>query len=128
MTTMNEATPQDSEMHIFGAGIPSYYEWWHSFDREREHQAEFPFDAPDDWMYTVVAEDPETDGKTIRKEIRHSNIMQAARKIIEKGFDANSTIKSECRNLLFDVDAADLDAVIADAVLQVAVYGDIIFG
>ncbi|CAM4136020.1 hypothetical protein NONI108955_11100 [Nocardia ninae] len=127
-TTIKAATETDSETMIFGTGFPANWSWWVSLDRDWEYPAEFPFDAPAGWMWRVTIEDPTRDGETITKEIRHKDLMAAFRKISGKDFEARASLKKQCRNMLLNVDEADMDAVDADAVLQVAMLGDIAFG
>lgn len=126
---INAATQQDTETLIFQAGIPTYYSWWHSFVPDGwDHAEESPHDAPDGWAYVVTAEDPEDEDATVEVRIGHGEIMKAAREITRKEFDANSTTKKEAFRLQLHVDDCDIDAVIADAILQVAVYGKLIYG
>lgn len=120
------ATQQESETIIFGAGIPDYWSWWVQFERDWEYGSDFQ--APDEWMWKVTAENPAEDGQTITKEVRHADIMRAARKILGKGFDANKSLKQDCRHLVFNAEECDIDSVAADAVLQVVMFGEFVYG
>lgn len=120
---INSASQQDTYDHVFGAGIPSHYEWWINFEDSFEG-----YDAPDGWTVTVTYEAPDTEER-LNKVISHADIMRAARKIAEgKSNVVEQSLIKQCRNLVFNVDAADLDANDADAVLQVAVMGNTYFG
>jgi hypothetical protein len=121
-------TQQDSETAIFGAGIPSYYDWWHSFDRDWSYTAESPYTAPDGWVWTVTAEDPNEHGKVVIKQVQHADLMKAAREMAAKDSDYSSTLRKEARNLVFAPEDHDIDAVIADAILQLAVFGEVVYG
>ena len=119
-------TQQETEEFIFGAGIPDYFSWWHSFGKDWQYDDDLY--APDGWTYLVVAEDPENPTGTIQVTIDHKSIVKACRAIIHGKVSVNSSIKGEAANLLFDTEECDIDAIAADAILQVAVYGGVIFG
>ncbi|AXK86579.1 hypothetical protein SAMN05421776_1172 [Nocardia farcinica] len=118
------ATPRDTDTIIFGAGIPNYYTWWKSFEPNFDPSSE----APDDWRYTVTAEHPKDEQATVTKEIGHTDLMRAVRVVARKDSGHRETLRKECNNLIFNVDECDMDASDADVVLQLAVYGEVIFG
>lgn len=128
-TKIKQATPTDTDMFIFGGGIPAHWSWWKYFDRNFDYVGPDSWlaVAPDHWTYTVGYESLEDEDVTLEKVINHKVILSAARKIVAEK-KLNDRIVKECSNLLFNVDEADLDAIDADAVLQVAVYGEVVFG
>lgn len=121
MGKINAATPQDTEMHIFGAGIP-HYPWW--IDCTEEKKWEDALNPPDDWQYRVLATNPDG-GPNLEKMVGHEEIMKAALQIIEGKGGLNATIRQECSNLVFEVSDTDIDANMADAILQFIVFGDV---
>src|SRR5690606_36736195 len=123
---INAATPQDTESIAFGSGA-STFPWWKDWEKVGWDYDE-KVQAPDDWVWRVTVADPNDEGGTIVKDIRHADIMRAARKIFEKDFDASRSLKVASRDLTFKVDACDFDAGSAVALLQVAVLGDIVLG
>ncbi|WP_280430012.1 hypothetical protein [Nocardia brasiliensis] len=123
--TVHAANETESESIIFGAGA-TVYPWWVSAESDWEYDS-ISADAPAGWMWRVTIKAPYEDGDIITKEIRHKDLMAACRKISGKDFQASSTLKKHCRNMAFNVDDVDMDASDADAVLQVAMLGDILW-
>ncbi|MBF6085185.1 hypothetical protein IU485_27815 [Nocardia cyriacigeorgica] len=121
-------TQQESEQFIFGSNIPREYVWWVSFDRDWEYDSND--EAPDGWVYSVSYLDPddEDEERVLKKDIRHADLMRAARKIIDKDFVVNPDIRKEAQLMIFNPDECDIDAGAADCILQVAVLGDIVYG
>lgn len=125
---MKTATQQDTFDHIFGSGATAH-SWW-----EEEVWSFNPTtDAPDGWSVTLFTEDRDT-GEEQKYTVTHATIMRAVRKMISgntewprAGEPSQSAVR-EARNLIFKADDADLDADVADQVLQVAVFGHIIYG
>lgn len=126
-----EPTQADTEMMIFGAGA-EVYSWWVKIAADFEHDADVH--APDGWTYRVwhmSADEEETVGPVV---IDHETIMQAMRTIVDTMPLGYSTeCFKNCARIVYaqtadDFDAVDFDAGTADEVLQVAVYGKVIFG
>ncbi|WP_280485383.1 hypothetical protein [Nocardia cyriacigeorgica] len=119
---INGATPQDTESIIFGSGASTYH-WWKDWEKVGWDYDEKVL-APDDWVWRVTAQGE--DG-TVVKDIRHADIMRAARNIPDKELGAGESVRTEARNIVFNVDECDADAWIADAILQVAVFGKVVY-
>lgn len=122
---INPAKPQDTFDHVFGSGALSY-SWW---QRTQMAAGMTAVDVPDDWQVKVTAEDPDDEDGSINRTVTHKVIMATARKVIAGEYGLRGVILTrECRNLVFDADEADLDAPLADSLLQLVMYGDVIFG
>ena len=127
----NPATPQDTYDHTFGAGCLEH-EWWISVRQTVGSMSDI--DQPGNWEVSVTADDGE--GTEANKLVNHNVVMQAALAILfAKDTDLNGsgrfvskTLREECRNLLYNAENADFDAITSDELLQVAVLGEIIFG
>lgn len=46
MTTINAASPADSETHIFGSGALQFSWWLRAIHPSWDYSKDFPFDAP----------------------------------------------------------------------------------
>jgi hypothetical protein len=123
---MKTATPKDTWDHTIGAG-GLQYAWW--LECKRVKGVSDAGDAADDWEYEITADDGDDGEKTVT--VNHAAVMRAARKMASKDCTipgVGQIAKREARNLIFDADAADLDACAADEVLQVIVLGEVVFG
>jgi hypothetical protein len=124
--TMPKVTPQDTGDHFIGSGALSW-EWWRVVEM---HGIDHP-DNADDWR--VVVEEC-YDGVLTGKRVTfdHASVMRAVRLIAAgkaKGIDRDSVTGRECQALIFKgADATDFDASSADSVLQVAAFGEVIYG
>jgi hypothetical protein len=129
-----QATPQDTYDHVFGSGLDQW-PWWRKFitrgvDRD--------WHASDEWQVDVTAENG--DGGETTATVDHALIMKTARRVLaSKGKTLRTAtgvaypawsldLERQCSHLLFNVDAADLDAPCADELLQLAVLGEVVFG
>jgi hypothetical protein len=120
------ATKQDTYEWIFGSGLDTY-SWWHEMRPEFDYGKDGS--APDDWLMVVRFEDPGEEDEVRTASVRHADIMRAVRKIARGNVRyAGKYLAKECRNMIFDVDAVDVDAGDADCILQVAVMGAIVYG
>lgn len=122
-------TQQQSECLIMQSGALQY-PWWVGVERAHDYAPEFPFDAPDGWrwsMEVIDAEDyTETDTKWVT--VQHGDLVKAARKVAFQLVKASPELWKQARLFLFKPDEADFDAVIADELLQIAVYGYSVWG
>lgn len=89
-----------------------------------------PDEGTDEWSvtFTEFGDNREPVG---RHTITHKDVMRAVRKISSKdGADLiNPEVRKQCRALVFKgPDAVDFDSGMADAVLQVAVFGEVAYG
>lgn len=119
------ATPQEVHEAIFGAGIDFW--WWDAFVPLWGWEHESDDEVPDGWTYEVTAEHPTSDDAPLVKRIGAYDIRTAARKIADDS-EYRSSLRNECRNLLRDAESLDMDVDDADTVLQVVMYGEVIFG
>lgn len=120
------ATPQEVHEAIFGAGVD--FVWWRQFVPLWGWEHEQDDEVPDGWTYEVTSVHPEIDNEDrFVRRIGTYDIRTAARKIADDP-EYRASLRDECRNLLRDAESLDLDAPDADVVLQVAMYGEVIFG
>lgn len=126
-----KVTQQDTYSHIFGAS-PLTYSWWEGMKRSWK-----PNDmdvVPDGWAVAVIGEDPDSNDphRGVTALVNHWALIGAMNAIAHPtepwGVDAGLAAARECRSFLFDPELADFDADTADSVLQVTVFGDVIFG
>ncbi len=120
---LRTATPQDTYDHVFGSGALSYH-WW--LDTKTTGVDGETFKAADDWSVEVTAENGNDGEKTVT--VDHKAIMRAANKVIEDPPKyASGSLSDQCKRLVFNADTADLDAAVADELLQVVVLGELVF-
>lgn len=120
MDASTTPTQFDTYLHILGSGA-LMYPWYieitnnvtASWDDEAGH---------DGWEVTFME-----DG---RKVINHRAIMRAIRQCAGKKRPrhVSDACAREARNFLLDRDATDFDSVTADEVIQVAVFGQVVYG
>ena len=63
-----------------------------------------------------------------RHTIKASSLEKAARAIIRPDFNMNSNMKDNISRMLRERDAANIDAYEADAVVQYATFGELVYG
>jgi len=118
-------TEAETESFIFGAGIPATWSWWHR--RVQNFRYDDDGCAPEGWNWVVTSRHPDGGAVGTAKVVRHADILAAAEVIV--GDDKfRPSLRTECWNLLFDPDDCDIDAGAADAILQVVIYGEVLFG
>lgn len=123
--TINAAKPQDTYDHIIGAGHIGAYSWWLGA-KSLTHKGS-DIDVPAHWTVEVTCETGEGGSKTVL--VDHKAVMRAANRVVNNRYDAASEkLVRECRHLVFNADDADLDAPMADELLQLIVLGEIVFG
>jgi hypothetical protein len=116
------ATPQDTWDQIFGSGATNY-PWWLKIKFTGVHDGK----VEPDWSCEVTCDDGMDDRKTT--VVNHAVIMKAARYVISHDIQfMGQAAKRSCRNLVFDADEADFDAVSANNLLQYIVLGEVVFG
>lgn len=132
---MNSASPQDTYDHMFGSGATSF-DWWLKV-RALNHDAS-ALEQPEDWQVEVTADDGNDGTKTVI--VDHKLVLKTARYVLANRGRMLTTarggsypawshaLERECSNLVFRGDEADLDAGIADELLQLAVLGEVIYG
>ena len=145
---MKTATPTDTCDLIMGSGATTY-SWYEDIRDTHLYEAGGAGEAFDDWHCTLIMENPEEDGH-LPVTVNHKEVMKWARHVIaNKGKRLlygkqgiwrvqvplntdrrawSTTLESECRNLIFDVDECDFDADSADELLQLIAYGEVVFG
>jgi len=114
---METATPQNTFDHMMGAGALAW-SWWLAADVRNA-------DTPA-WEATLTGGEP-GDEKTAA--VTHAAVLKAARAVLQDPpEDASAALVRECRNLIFDADETDFDAASSDELLQLIVFGEIIYG
>lgn len=124
---MYTKTSPNVETWIMGSGLLDAYPWWViSEDRcEREDQY---FTALEGWEWIVTPLDPDSEEPGEPVTITHGTLMDAIRKVT-KGAEVSKACRAACWLVVFGRDdEVDFDAASADEVLQIAVYGEVVFG
>lgn len=116
-------TPNDTYTIFIGSGCLSY-PWYRDVVAPNE-----PSDGATDWVlgFTEYGDN----GPEGPHAITHKDVMRAVRKIGSKdGAElVPAEARKECHALLFQgADAADFDADAADVVLQLAAFGEVVYG
>ena len=115
---MKTASWQDTFDHAIGAGALTY-SWWLNTKSKN-------VDTPD-WEVTLTGGGDGDDEKTAT--VNHAAVLKAARAILKNRPEyASNALVRECRNLIFDADETDFDAASSDELLQMIVFGEIIYG
>lgn len=118
---INGAGPQDTWDHVFGAGALTW-DWWLASESRGVNGG----DVEPDWQVTVTVGEP---GDAETATVTHARLMTAARRVLRaRPRYASDALVRECRNLVFEADAADFDAASGDELLQVAVLGEVVYG
>lgn len=136
---MNPATARDTADLIMGAGATQYSwypgaEVWHVSDDEGN--------AYPDWHAVLLMDDadgPNTEPYR-RVTLNHDVVMAQARYVLANPGKMLRTptgteypawskaLERECSNLVFNADECDFDASSADELIQLAAYGEVVFG
>lgn len=132
---INTAGPQDTWDHTFGTGALTW-EWWIRVDQKGIGPAG-DIETPD-WSVKLTGGAPGFDHEgyppeltegEVTVEVTHKAVMSAARKVLkDRPRYASAALIREARNLVFNVDEADFDAASGDELLQVVVFGDVVYG
>lgn len=62
------------------------------------------------------------------KTITYQDLLEASRKLATGEVSVNSNTKSVCQQIISDPSDVDYDAEDADCIIQVALFGEIMFG
>lgn len=101
---------------VYGSGVLTY-EWYTGCEKTVEG-----------YVVTIDCE-----GEYGRKELTTSDILDAARKLLDErkyaavGDDGSYTRLGLANLIALDYDQTDIDADVADLILQTAVLGDVVF-
>lgn len=107
-----------ASLHIFGSGALSY-PWWVDIERTVEG-----------WL--ITSEDPDSDGGTVISEVTAGDLIDAARTLLHEmrytavGDDGSYT-RLGLLNFVALNDDTDIDADVADLILQTAVLGEVVY-
>lgn len=119
-------TQAETYTHIVGSR-PLEYPWYQEVDI-----------SPDDW----TLDDSAYDGWSVRMSVgaeddtpvsfvlNHATVMDAARAMVQPGVGCgcSSNATEEARLLLSSPDDCDFDSDTADQLIQVAVFGKVVYG
>jgi hypothetical protein len=83
-------------------------------------------DAAQTYTLTLDEDAAEEAGKT-EVVVTYAQIRTAIRKIAAGGV-VNQTLTKSAKDFIFNPEEADLDADFADVAIQVAVFGEVVFG
>lgn len=116
----------DTYNHTVGA-MALDYPWWQVIRISPNSFIESD-EAYDDWYVTLYEYDPDT-GETVvgPLNLNHKVVMRTARQVVDDP-QYSDYFRSECRNLIRDADDADFDQPLADALIQVALLGEVKYG
>ncbi|MCM1967775.1 hypothetical protein [Streptomyces sp. G1] len=121
---MNSPTLEESYDHILGAS-PDTWPWW---DLASNVQG---LSVPDGWVVEGTIENPYDDNPAhLPVRLGHVEVVRAIRRIAsgKGGKHVSPSAQKSCSDFLFRREEADFDAGTADEVLQVAVFGDVVYG
>ena len=133
---MKTAVARDTAELIIGSGATAY-EWY--LGTENSHVWDESGRPCDDWHVTYRMEGPE-DSILWRVDLDHQVIMKQARYVLantgkllrtQAGGEYRAwsdALERECSHLVFNVDECDFDASSADEIIQLAAYGEVVFG
>lgn len=114
-TTKRTVTREEIESLVHGTGVTSM-EWWRDFER---------VDLPLGHGWKVIAyRKGYDDGTLSRYTITDQEIANAFGQALSEGYLSDS---SDVRDAQME-DLGYLDAMAADVVLQIAVYGEVVYG
>ena len=91
----------------------------HSTREQHEAYVELRLDDPE---YAVI---PVTDGKVM---VNIPSIVKALNKIINGDIKINPNLRDLCKEAKAEWDGGLLDAIACDVIIQVAVFGEIVYG
>lgn len=122
---MNRITSDDTASIFIGSGALNYG-WYNVIEFSG---IDYVDKSEDDWRVVVTVPDYDDEKHTID----HAILMRAVRRIARKeGRDIphlSPDVRYECLSLVFGrADDVDFDADFADQVIQVALFGKIVFG
>jgi hypothetical protein len=103
-------TDEDIEMHIFGSGFGTW-DWWQEFYNEEDG-------------YTIEAENPNADG-FIRRFVSYDKIRSVVGDILSGRVQCSLARQQLAYG---NVQEMDLDADGADQIMQIVVFGEVVFG
>lgn len=122
MTTMSAPTPFETNLHIIGSGALGYA-WYQVIDTHQPDDINAPEAAYADW--SIKVKDTE-EGDTYL--INHCNIMRAIRRAATGSGKVSDACKREAQNFIFRRDDTDFDADTADQIIQLATFGEVVYG
>ena len=102
-------TDEDIEMHIFGSGFQTW-DWWHEFERFA-------------WGYRIHAENPMNDSD-FSCDCTYDDIRRTVGEIIS---GKHNVFLPRHQLANGNVDEMDLDSDGADQIMQIAVFGEVVF-
>jgi hypothetical protein len=131
---LRKATPGDTLSHFMGAGATEY-SWYRRVDLSATGPAVsaddiMTWDRATGWSAVIRVENPEADG-SLTRTVGHAEVMAAARTIADPARRpkyVTAACVMSCKDLFRDLYMVDFDAATADEVLQVALYGEVVFG
>lgn len=125
--TITPATQYDTHLHIFGSGATSYP--WYGLvvdDSPGDYLADPA--TYDGWIVTI-ADTPDDDQGGGVATLDHAQILRAIKRA---AFGTRAKVSDACtreaRNFLFRRDDTDFDSDAADQIIQVAMFGKVIYG
>jgi hypothetical protein len=139
LSITREVDPKEVAYMIFGTGMFSWGDWWrggrmyrYAEDGKSIEMVDHPLD--DDTVYADTdfyvlrvddPDEPEGSGKAIKVQLTAGQIVEAAGKALAG--DIVRLDEESARDMRTD-DLGLADAIAADAVMQVAVFGKLVYG
>jgi hypothetical protein len=82
----------------------------------------------DKQTYSVVVQADYADDDIASKVLTYADLLEASKKLASGSIKVNSQTKSVCQAIISDPSDVDYDADDADVIVQVAMFGEIVFG
>lgn len=128
---MTEVTQREVFDHVFGSGALDYP--WYGSVRYQNDLAETAWKTSeecDGWEFVIAMEDPNT-GEFESRLFNHSVLLQALHRAADQSRPVRyleRMTSREAQVLLEEPEHADLDASAADEILQIAAFGEVVYG
>lgn len=112
---MNEAQAELFSMLVEDAGM--FIGYWAEDATHDEAKQTYQVNVQDEFVEDYP-------GKTLT----YADLLEATKKLARGEVKVNSVTKSVCQAILADPEDVDYDAEDADVIVQVAMFGEIVFG
>lgn len=125
--TITPTTQYDTHLHIFGSGA-LMYSWWNLV--KDTSPGDYLADPAtfDGWEVTVSEYNLEKHESRRPVTLNHGKIMAAIRRASKAQGKVSDSCAREARNFLFNRDDTDFDSDKADQIIQLAMFGEVVYG
>lgn len=127
MTRITPASQYETHLHIFGSGATTY-PWYGKITDTSPADYLADTGTFDGWQVTIQEETWSDElGRTVTLD--HAQILKAIKRA---AFSLTANVSQACsreaRNFLFRRDETDFDSDTADQIIQVAAFGEVVYG